>query len=153
MKRHLITTCVLAMAIAFGSNAIFAQGDFSSEYIMSNPNAPAGYDANLKKGDLAVAPMGDTFLGVVRVVAKSGGIYKTATEDSGIYYFKANSVYPHYDLKAFEQIVGNDEDLLSRYLECYAKKHNLDFDKLKGSNYGRPFTVNATELKAELDAE
>lgn len=153
MKKHLILTCVLAIAIALGSVVVSAQGDFSSEYINSNSNAPANYDANLKKGDRAVAATGDSYLEVVRIVAKSGGIYKTTNEEGSEGYFKANSVYPYFDLKAFEQIVGTSENLLSRYLECYAKKHNLDFEKLQGSNYGRPFEVNAAELKSELDAE
>ena len=114
MKKHLILIVTLVLSIS-----VLAQDD-----VYSNKFAPSNYDANLKKGDKAIGVVIGS-LETFTIVSKSVGIY-LATEDSSgrEYSLRANSVYPYFDVQQFGEIISGKEDLITPYLECYAKKHN-----------------------------
>ncbi len=145
--KTLILTLVFFLLTAPGSLTVAAQDD--DPY--SNENAPANYDANLKAGGKAVGVMGSS-LETVKIISKTGGVYK-ATLDDGTdneYLFRANAVYPYFDIQAFGKIKYGNEDLIAPYLECYAKKRGLDFEKLKGDAFRLPYSVNVKAMKEEL---
>ena len=154
MKKNLILTlAVSAVSVICGGTAQ-AQND-SSDEIGSNPNAPANYNANLKPGEPAVAANGGSWLQEIKIVSKSNGVYKATLLDSpneNVVYYKANSVNPYFDRQKFNALVNDYRNQLQPYVECYAKKNNLEFEKVKGessfmydSSHG-----NAAELKSRL---
>src|SRR5207237_10171277 len=106
-----------------GGNSTAPQGD-----VQTNPNAPSDYGANLNVGDQAVAV--DRFRDVkaVRIVGKSGAAYKVAELKSpdSTQLHSANSVYPYFDHKAFNDIMYDYKHYVTPYLACYGKKHNLE---------------------------
>lgn len=140
----LIVYCLLL----FGQNSIMAQDE-----VYVNENAPANYDANLKKGDKAIGVViGD--LEAFTIISKSGGIYQAAQESSGREYsLRANSVYPYFNIKQFGEIINGKEDLITPYLECYAKKRNLDFEQVRGDGFRPPDFGNAEEMKEVLQKQ
>ena len=145
MKKHLILIVTLVLSIS-----VLAQDD-----VYSNKFAPSNYDANLKKGDKAIGVVIGS-LETFTIVSKSVGIY-LATEDSSgrEYSLRANSVYPYFDVQQFGEIISGKEDLITPYLECYAKKHNQDADRLKGNGFRPPYFGfdNAEETKATLQKQ
>ena len=146
MKKHLILTCAFSILISIGATAVSAQDE-----AYSNENAPAGYDANLKAGDKAVGALnGD--LETINIVSKSGGVYKTMMDDgrSNEYLFRANAVYPYFDIREFQKIIYGSEDLITPYLECYAKKRGVNFETVKGDGFRPPDFLNANAMKTEL---
>ena len=143
MKRIFILTIAL---LIFGAVGTQAQDD-----VKENANAPANYDANLRAGARAVAA---SFGGLetVTVVSKSGNIYRAKLDDGtdNIYLFRANAVYPYFDVQAFGQIVEGKEDLITPYLECSAKKRGADAEKLKGDGFRPPYFADQNAMKTEL---
>ncbi len=148
MKKGFILTFAFSIIIAFGSITVSAQD------AESNPNAPQTYDANLKTGDLAVAVTSGVYLETVRIVSKSSNVYKVIDQDDGeTLYFQANAVYPFFDVPQFGKIIDQGKNYISPYLECYAQKHNLDFDKVKGNSYSKPYFANVQLMEKQLQEE
>lgn len=146
MKKNLFL--IIALFISFGSLTIAAQDD-----VNENKNAPANYDANLKPGDKAVGVMFG-HLEAVRIVSKSGGVYK-ATRDDGTdneYLFRANAVYPYFDLYQFGEITESTRDVIAPYLGCYAEKRGADLETLKGNGFNPPYFSDVSELKKDLES-
>ncbi|NJM52254.1 MAG: hypothetical protein HC846_01980 [Blastocatellia bacterium] len=62
------------------------------------------------------------------IVSKSGGVYLATEQSSGREYsLRVNSVYPYFDIRQFGEIIEGKEDLITPYLECYAKKTRDEF--------------------------
>jgi len=96
-------------------------------------------------------------LSAVRIVAKSGNKYKaTGVEHPNhTYWYNANSVYPFFDRWEFATI-SNDSTkakYLEPYLECYAKKHNLELIKVTGHAFDARNHNDAKALKQTLQDE
>lgn len=144
MKRYFVLTIVV---LIFGAIVARAQDE-----VIENRNAPAGYDANLRAGDKAVGAMRDD-LETISIVSKSGGVYRARLDDGtdNVYQFRANAVYPYFDLQEFGNIISGKEDLITPYLECYAKKRGADFEKLKSDGFRPPYFRDANEMKTELE--
>lgn len=129
----------------------------SQDDIRTNRAAPSDYDANLKVNETAVAVVLSSL--EVRIIAKSGGVYKVKTLNPPhvVYYVRANSVYPYFDTQEFGKIVGTmsyDNTLyLDPYLECYAKKHNLELVQVTDQASRSPRYDNAEKMKQALQAE
>lgn len=147
MNRVPIAIAMLLVAFSVIVRTVVAQdGD-----LKTNPKAPAGYDANLRAGDLAVAVNGMGNLAAVKVLSRSGDRYQVVTIEhpNHTYWYNANSVYPYFDDGEFDRIQFGNSKYLAAYLECYAKKNNTDVDRIKGGvlipRYG-----NAKEMKADL---
>lgn len=130
----------------------------SPDDVRTNRAAPSDYDANLKVNETAVAVI-ISGLEPVRIIAKSGGVYKAKTLNPPyvVYYMRANSVYPYFDTQEFGKIVGTmdyDNTLyLDPYLECYAKKHNLELVQVTDQAPRSPRYDNAEKMKQALQAE
>ena len=156
-KENLILTFAFLTVFVFGISTAQAQDD-SSDEIEANPNAPAGYDANLKSGDSAVASSGGTWLQEIKIVSKSNGVYKATLLDSpneNVVYYRANSVYPYFDRRKFAELLNDYRKQLEPYVECYAKKNNLEFEKVKGESSFMYYIGhgNAAELRGKLQAD
>jgi hypothetical protein len=115
-----------------GGNSTGAQED-----VLTNPNAPVDYNANLNVGDHAIAVDRFRDVDMVRIVAKSGAAYKVAKLNSpnSDQWYSVNSVYPYFDYRAFTEIMFNYKSYVTPYLPCYGKKHNLDSDKVTIEGY------------------
>ncbi len=97
----------------------------AQDEIKVNPNAPADYDANLQPGAMAIG-ISTGAPETVKIVSKSGGVYKAMSQESPnpyVVYYKANSVYPYLGIllqkvKMFHSIFDNSLSLvrLRRYL-------------------------------------
>lgn len=121
-----------------------------------NSQAPPDYNANLNVNDMAVAVDHLGLLSAVRIVAKSGNRYKAtgAEHPNHTYWYNANSVYPFFDRWVFAEISNSRQaEYLAPYLECYAKKHNLELIKVTGNAFHPPRYNNAKEMKQDLQAE
>lgn len=145
MKKFLVLSIAVLVLSVF---AISAQDD-----PYTNKFAPSNYDANLKKGEKAVGVVVGS-LEAFTIISKSGGIY-LATEDSSgrEYSLRANSVYPYFDIQKFGEIISGKEDLITPYLECYAKKRGTDFEQIKGDGFRPPDFGNADEMKEVLQKQ
>jgi hypothetical protein len=136
-----------------GANSVGAQED-----VQTNPSAPTDYDPNLNAGDQAVAV--DRFGNVepVRVVGKSGAAYKVAELNSpnSTRWYSANSVYPYFDTRAFNDIMYDYKSYVTPYLPCYGKKHNLAEEKVTVEGYnafGARHFGGAQDAQRALEAE
>lgn len=139
-----------------GSSSSNDSGGSSPNDVQINPKAPDNYDANLNVGDQAVAVTHFRDLKQVRILAKSGGAYKTAelANPSTITWYKANSVYPYFDSKAFSDITFDNKQYITPFLACYAQKHNVDEGALKGDGFwGRTDFGSADDARKELKAQ
>jgi len=58
-----------------------------------------------------------------------------------------------YDKQAFTDVTWGNTMYLDPYLECYAKKHNLDLYKVTGDAFSPRYFSNAKEMKQTLQAE
>lgn len=142
--KHLFTILTLAAALSIGQQNIAAQD------IYSNDAAPAGYDANLRPGAYAIAVlMGD--LERVKIVSKSGGVYKTLREDRE-YEFRSNAIYPDFDPAEFGEIVSYGYGVIDAYLPCYARKHGREQERVTGNGFNPSYTVDISSLKTDLEA-
>lgn len=154
MKRKLILTLAFSIVFIFGIGTAQAQDDSDNE-VMANSAAPQNYDANLKPGAMAIGSSGGTWLEKIKIVSKSGGIYKAVSlESDNEVYYKANSVYPYFDRTEFNDLVNEYRNQLEPYVECYARKNNLEFEKVKGES---SFMYNighssAAEMRTKLQA-
>jgi hypothetical protein len=121
--------------------------------IEENKNAPADYDANLKTGDMAVVIKGEDGHGFpegARILGKSNGVYKVSLlKFSGTYWYKANSVYPYFDVEEFEMI-RSSLNVISPYVQCYAQKHNLKVEQV-GDYYD--YNQGGEETKKSLEKD
>ncbi|MDT7778629.1 MAG: hypothetical protein QOC99_1141 [Acidobacteriota bacterium] len=136
-----------------GENSAGAQED-----ALTNPNAPADYNANLNVGDQAVAVDRFRDVDVVRIVGKSGAAYKVAklTSPNDAQWYSANSVYPYFDYRAFTEIMFDYKHYVTPYLPCYGKKHNLASDKVTVEGYnafGARHFDNGQNAQRTLQAE
>ena len=138
--------CWLTIILSFTMQTASAQDE-----AYSNENAPAGYDANLKAGDKAVGSLRGN-LETVNIISKSGGVYTTTLDDgtNNKYLFRAGAVYPYFDIREFQKIFVGSEDLITPYLECYAKKRGVNFETVKGDGFRPPDFLNANAMKTEL---
>lgn len=59
----------------------------------------------------------------------------------------------HFDKDEFNRIKWGNTQYLAPYLECYAKKHNLELIKVTGDAFSAPGYNNAREMKQALQAE
>lgn len=131
--------------------------DFTPDEIIANPNAPANYDANLAPGTLAVGIGNSGSPEKVKIVAKSGGIYKVKEQYSpneNVLYYKANSIYPYFDYDKLSGLVSEYRSALEPYVERYAAKHKLSEEKIRGDGF--QFYIGqatAQDLKTRLDSE
>ncbi len=157
MNRTQFLFCTILIGLVFAVETAEAQTSPFTEAdgeVKTNPNAPAGYDANLQPNDLAIGVDGLYRARAVRIVSKSGSRYKAVTIDhpNHTYWYSSNSVYPYFDDGEFDRIKFGNSKYLAAYLECYAKKNNVDVDRIKGGvllpRYG-----NAKEMKADLLSE
>ena len=155
MKTHLILTCALGIFIAFGSTAISAQEPFeqaafaiSPSEIKTNRDAPKDYDAKFKQNDIAIVrtPFG---FEQVRVAAKSGNIYKMVYANNKFDYYRANAVYPYFDADKYETLVLDNKEVLSPFLVCYGKKHNL-YPEVVGDFGWRQDNMTVEEIEERL---
>ena len=136
-----------------GENSVGTQED-----VLTNPNAPADYNANLNVGDQAIAVDRFRDVEMVRIVARSGATYKVARLNSpnAVQWYSANSVYPYFDNRAFTEIMFNYKSYVTPYLPCYGKKHNLDSDKVTVEGYnafGARHFDDAQNAQRTLQAE
>jgi hypothetical protein len=58
-----------------------------------------------------------------------------------------------YDKEEFRSIKWGNTQYLAPYLECYAKKHNLELITVTGDAFSAPGYNNASEMKQALQAE
>lgn len=143
---------VLCLIVLLFSLTAAAQDD----EIKVNPNAPADYDANLQPGAMAIGIYSGSPT-PLKIVSKSGGVYKAMAQDSPnpyVVYFKANSVYPYFDPDKLLGLVDEYRYAIEPYVEAYAAKHRLSDEALKGNGF--QFNIGHSdekELKTRLEKE
>jgi hypothetical protein len=148
-----INFCLAAIVLLGSTQIISAQDD-----LQTNPEAPSGYNANLNVGDKAVAVDNSKEAAAVKIVGKSANGYKVAKISSpgDARWYSTNSVYPYFDVKAFEETMYDYKHFVVPYLECYGKKHNLEEDKVTTEGYnafGARHFDNAQAAQKELQPE
>jgi hypothetical protein len=153
LKPMAINFCFAAIALFCAAQIISAQDD-----VQTNPEAPSGYSADLKAGDRAVAVDKFRDVAVVKILGKSGNAYKVAKLSSpdDAQWYSLNSVYPYFDVKAFEEMMYDYKHFVTPYLECYGKKHNLEENKVTVEGYnafGARHFDNAQAAQKELQPE
>jgi hypothetical protein len=109
----------------------------AQENVLTNPDAPADYNADLNVGDQAVAVDRFRDVEVVRIVGKSGTAYKAAklSSPNDAQWYSANSVYPYFDYRAFTETMFDYKHYVSPYLPCYGRKHNLEEKQVTEEGY------------------
>jgi hypothetical protein len=152
IKLLAVNFCLAAILLC-ATQIISAQDD-----LQTNPEAPSGYNANLNAGDKAVAVDSSKEAVAVKIIGKSANGYKVAKlsspGDTG--WYSANSVYPYFDVKAFEEMMYDYKHFVTPYLECYGKKHDLEEDKVTTEGYnafGARHFDNAQAAQKELQPE
>lgn len=127
----------------------------SSTEVKVNPRALSGLDANLNRGDQAIAVDEFGFLDPITIISKSGKTYKARhlKSPNHVYWYQANSIYPNFDTLEFERIMLNNRQYVSSYLECYAKKHNLELDQVADPSHSPNNYGNAEKMRAALQKE
>lgn len=147
MKQNLTFAMLILILAAFGTDGVWAQDD-----VLENKHAPANYDANLRAGSKAIGAANGDFE-VVNIVSKSGGVYRTTRDDGtdNFYLYRANSVYSYFDVQKWSEIIDGKEDLITPFLQCYAQKHNADFERVKGNGFREPYYADASEMKNSLE--
>lgn len=132
-----------------------SMNDTPAEDIKINPDAPSDYDAGLKVNDKAIAVDRLRLLSPVKILAKSGNTYKVEVMESPnhIYWYSTNSVYPYFDKQAFVDLKWGNRQYLTAYLECYAKKHKLELDKVNNGGEWIPRFGDYKEMKQKLQEQ
>lgn len=143
----LLNLCLIALIFTVAARA-------QEDEVKINPNAPADYDANLKPGETAVAIWSGS-PETVKIVSKSGGVYKVKEQSSpnqNVLYIKANSIYPYFDWPQLMSLVNEYRSAIEPYVESYVAKHNLSKEAIKGNGF--QFNIghsNAADLKRNLE--
>jgi len=121
--------------------------------VKTNPDAPANYDAGLKVGDNGIAVDRLRLLSPVKILARSGNAYKVEVLEppNHTFWYSVNSVYPYFDKQQFVDIKYGNHRYMTPYLECYAKKHNLEIDKVNNAGEWIPRYDNAQQMKKSLE--
>jgi hypothetical protein len=153
IKLLAVNFCLAAIVLFCATQTISAQDD-----LQTNPEAPSDYNANLNAGDKAVAVDSSKEAVAVKIIGKSANGYKVARLSSpgDVKWYSTNSVYPYFDVKAFEELMYDYKHNVVPYLECYGKKHNLEEDKVTTEGYnafGARHFDNAQAAQKELQPE
>jgi len=124
---NLLHFCLIVLLLGIGT--VSAQEAFviSPSDVKGNRNAPANYDGNFKPGAMATVS-GTIGMPAVRIVAKSGGIYKVqfvGDSQQRFGYYRANAVYPYFDFDEYDRIFDEYERVVDPFFDCYAQKHNI----------------------------
>ncbi len=120
--------------------------------VQINPDAPSDYDAGLKANDKAIAVGRLRNMDPVKILAKNGNAYKVETLEhpNHVYWYSANSVYPYFDKNKFVDLKWGNHRYITPYLECYAKKHNLELNKVNNGGEWIPQFTDYKEMKKAL---
>lgn len=129
------------MPIFVFSVAVNAQNAQNPLY---NPNADSKYDGNLNVNDMVIAVDKGAALKTMKVFQKKDGMYQLGTKDiteweiknrpDALKWYKANSVYPYFDVQAFNTKTGKYKNTVSAYLLCFSQKYKLPLATVTGSN-------------------
>lgn len=108
-----------------------------------NPRASADYDAKLAAGDKGVAVGNDGVLRAVKILERRDSFYRAAAPDitewelknrpGSAKWYKANSVYPFFDIAAFKKATNPYADAVRHCLFCLCKKFKLMPEIVTGS--------------------
>lgn len=125
------------------------------EDVQINPDAPPDYDAGLKVNDKAIAVGRLRNIDPVKILAKSGNTYKVEglEHPNHVYWYSANSVYPYFDKSKFVDLKWGNHRYITPYLECYAKKHNLEIDKVNNGGEWVPRFNDYKEMRKALEEQ
>jgi hypothetical protein len=124
--------------------------------VKTNPAAAqSDYDANLKPGDQAIAVDDFSSVNPVKILAKSGNAYKVLelNYSNHTYWYNANSVYPFFNNDDFEKIMVYNQQYLEPYLDCYAKKHNLDIHNVADASHSDGIYGGTEKMRKALQAD
>ncbi|TND07444.1 MAG: hypothetical protein FD123_3222 [Bacteroidetes bacterium] len=114
----------------------------AQQYPERNAAASADYDAKLKAGDKGIAVGNDGMQRVVKILQRTDSLYQAAPPDitewelknrpNSAKWYKANSIYPYYDLPAFKSKAGKYEGDVKHLLLCFAQKYKFRLDIVTG---------------------
>lgn len=131
---------IFLLAVSFTVN-VNAQSAQSPLY---NPNADPGYDGNLNVNDMVIAVDKGAALKTMKIFQKKDGMYQLGTKDvteweiknraDALKWYKANSVYPYFDVQAFNARTGKYKNVVAAYLLCLSQKYKLNLAAVTGSN-------------------
>jgi hypothetical protein len=124
MSQNQFRLLFLFVFCLFSFNLIYAQT------VISNPAAPANFDANLSVGETAIAIDNRFELRKVTILSKGNGTYNVVAvgtseweiknQRNAVKVYKANSVYKDFDITAFNNAVRPYQKYVEPFLECYA---------------------------------
>lgn len=107
-----------------------------------NPAAAADYDAKLNVGEKAIAVAKGRGQKTVKIFDKKDGLYQVGPADltaweiknrpNSLTWYKANSVYPYYDIKDFNARAGKYKTNIQHFLLCFAQKYKTRLDVVTG---------------------
>jgi hypothetical protein len=116
----------------------------SAQNPLYNPAADAAYDGNLNVNDMVIAVDKGAALKTMKVFQKKDGMYQLGTKDvteweiknspNALKWYKANSVYPYFDVQAFNTKTGKYKNTVAAYLLCFSQKYKLNLAVVTGSN-------------------
>ena len=128
-------TCLLFFVVAANAQ--------SPENPLFNPNADPAYNGNLNVNDMVIAVDKGAALKTMKVFQKKDGMYQLGTKDitaweiknspSALKWYKANSVYPYFDVEAFNTRTGKYKSVVAAYLLCFSQKYNFKVAIVTGS--------------------
>lgn len=133
-----LTFFIPLLLIAVTVNAQSAQNP------LYNPNADPAYNGNLNVNDMAIAVDKGAALKIMKIFQKKDGMYQLGTKDvteweiknspSALKWYKANSVYPYFDVQAFNTKTGKYKNTVAAYLLCFSQKYKLNPAIVTGSS-------------------
>lgn len=116
----------------------------SAQNPLYNPNADSKYDGNLNVNDMVIAVDKGAVLKTMKVFQKKDGMYQLGTKDiteweiknspNALKWYKANSVYPYFDVQAFNTKTGKYKNMVAAYLLCFSQKYKISLAAVTGSN-------------------
>lgn len=126
----------------------------------SNAAAAADYDAKLNVGDKAIAVATGRGQKMVKIFDKKDGMYQCGPLDitaweiknrpNSLTWYKANSVYPYYDIADFNNRAGKYKQTVQHFLLCFAQEYKIRLDVVTGQQNWPTYFLKDEAEKAEV---
>lgn len=132
----------------------------AQQYPEYNAAASKDYDAKLKAGDKGIAVGKDGMPRTVKILQRTDSVYQAASPDitewelknrpGSAKWYKANSIYPYYDIAAFKAEARKYEPEVKELLLCFAQKYKFRLDIVTGQKTWPTYFLKDEAEKQDL---
>lgn len=160
MRKEIISIFLSALVLL----PLNAQSEDSPLY---NPSASTStHDFNCKVNDTVSVIDQSGYMKTMKVYAKKTGLYQVAKLDvsawelkndrSALKWYKANSVYPFFDLEDFKKKTAPYKETIASLIGCLAQDMGVSISSLTGTSTWPTYYIadenEYNKMKADLDA-